>query len=69
MNFVISAQTNDLYINTNTGNDHNVGSKEQPLKSLYEAANRVNKANGTGAVTIYLSEGIYGLDATVTFHQ
>jgi len=68
MNFILSAQINDLFIDANTGNDHNVGSKEQPLKSLYEAANRLNKANGTGAITIYLSEGIYGLDATVTFH-
>ncbi|OFY72028.1 MAG: hypothetical protein A2V46_01895, partial [Bacteroidetes bacterium RBG_19FT_COMBO_42_7] len=68
LNFVLSAQINDLYIDANTGNDHNVGSKEQPLKTLYGAASRVNKANGTGAISIYLSEGIYGLDATVTFH-
>jgi hypothetical protein len=68
MNFILSAQINDLFIDPNTGNDHNAGSKEQPLKSLYEAANMVNESNGTGAVTIYLSEGIYGLAATVTFH-
>jgi hypothetical protein len=68
INFVLSAQINDLFIDANSGNDHNVGLKEQPLKSLYEAASRLNKANGTGAITIYLSEGIYGLDATVTFH-
>jgi hypothetical protein len=68
LNFVYSAQLNDLYIDANTGSDHNVGSKEQPLKTLYEAASRVNKANGTGAISIFLSEGIYGLDATVTFH-
>jgi len=68
LNFVYSAQLNDLYIDANTGSDHNVGSKEQPLKTLYEAASRVNKANGTGAISIFLSEGIYSLDATVTFH-
>jgi hypothetical protein len=68
ISFVLSAQINDLFIDANSGNDHNVGLKEQPLKSLYEAASRLNKANGTGAITIYLSEGIYGLDATVTFH-
>lgn len=62
------AQTNDLYINATTGNDNNTGSKEQPLKSLFEAAERVNKANGKGAIAIFLSEGIYNLDATVTFH-
>jgi hypothetical protein len=68
MNFVLSAQIKDVFIDSNTGNDLNVGSKEQPLKTLYEAANRVNEANGTGAISIYLSEGIYGLDATVTLH-
>ena len=68
MNFILTAQIKDVFIDSNTGNDLNVGSKEQPLKTLYEAASRVNKANGTGAISIYLSEGIYGLDATVTFH-
>jgi hypothetical protein len=68
ISFVISAQGNDIFIDPNTGNDNNLGSKEQPLKSLSEAASRVNRANGTGSVTIYLSEGIYGLDATVTIH-
>jgi len=68
MNFMLSAQINDLFIDANKGNDQNVGSNEQPLKSLYEAATRLNKANGSGAITIYLSDGIYGLDATVTFH-
>ena len=29
---------------------------------------RVNQANGKGSITIYISEGIYGLDATATFH-
>lgn len=68
MNLILSAQINDLFIDPNTGNDQNTGSKEQPLKTLFEAASRVNQSNGTGAVTIYLSEGIYGLSATVTFH-
>jgi hypothetical protein len=62
------SQKNDIYINPDTGNDHSTGSQEQPLKTLNEAARRINESNGTGAVTIYLSEGIYGLAATVTFH-
>lgn len=68
MNCALTAQTNDIYINPDSGKDQNPGSKEQPLKSLFEAAKRVNQSNGSGAITIYLSEGIYGLDATVTFH-
>jgi hypothetical protein len=68
MSSAAEAQKNDIYINPNTGNDENAGSQEQPVKTLNEAARRVNESNGTGAVTIYLSEGIYGLAATVTFH-
>jgi len=68
MSPVIKGQIPDLFVNANTGNDNNIGSKEQPLKTLNKAAEKVNQANGKGAITIYLSEGIYGLDATVTFH-
>lgn len=57
----------NMYLNPETGSDLNDGTKEAPLRSLYEAARRVNAANGKGSITIYLSEGIYGLDATVTF--
>jgi hypothetical protein len=65
---VLNGQIPDLFVNANSGNDQSVGSKEQPLKTLNEAAERVNHANGKGAITIYISEGIYGLDATATFH-
>ncbi len=66
---VVSAQSKtDIFINPDSGNDQNTGSADQPLKSLFEAAKRVNQANGKGSVNIFLSEGIYGLDATVTFH-
>jgi hypothetical protein len=65
---VIAQNKTEIFINSNSGNDHNTGSADQPLKSLFEAANRVNQANGKGSITLFLSEGIYGLDATVTFH-
>ena len=57
-----------IYIHPELGNNSNSGSKESPVKSLYEAVRRVNEGNGKGAITIFLSEGIYGLDATVTIH-
>ncbi|HAQ21807.1 MAG TPA: hypothetical protein DCR40_21640 [Prolixibacteraceae bacterium] len=63
-----SQSTKELYINGNSGNDQNSGTKEQPFKTLNQAAFWINQANGKGAITIYISEGIYGLDATVTFH-
>lgn len=58
----------NIFIHPEFGDNENDGTKENPIKSLFEAASRVNHANGKGAITIYLSEGIYGLDATVTFH-
>jgi hypothetical protein len=58
----------NIFIHPEFGNNKNAGTRENPIKSLYEAAVRVNQANGKGAITIYLSDGIYGLDATVTFH-
>jgi len=69
-----SAQSNlipvsgSVYINPEFGNDANNGTKDSPIRTLFEAARRVNSANGKGSITVYLSEGIYGLDATVTFH-
>lgn len=68
VNVYTFAQLTDIFINASSGNDQNTGSSDQPLKSLYEAAERINRANGSGSITVFLSEGIYGLDATVTFH-
>jgi hypothetical protein len=56
-----------LYINPNLGNDGNSGQKEDPLRSLFEAAERINTTQGEGSVTVFLSEGIYALDTTVRF--
>ena len=67
MSPVAEAQKNDIFVNPDTGNDQNTGSQEQPVKTLFEAARRVNQSNGSGAVTIYLSEGIYGLDSHCDF--
>lgn len=57
-----------IYVNPEHGSNGNNGTKETPLQTLHEAARRLNSANGKGSITIYLSEGIHGLDATVTFH-
>ncbi len=66
---VASAQNaKEIFVNPDSGNDQGAGSADQPLKSLYEVAERINRANGSGSITVFLSEGIYGLDAPVTFH-
>ena len=62
------AQPTNLFISAELGNDQNPGTKELPFKTLNQAADWVNRANGNGAVTIYISEGIYGLNTTATFH-
>ena len=53
-----------LYLNPATGADTNPGTKDGPLRTLAEAARRVNQSTGTGPTTIVLSEGIYPIGET-----
>lgn len=61
------AQHGNIYINPAYGNNTNSGAKESPLKTLSEAAFRVNQLKGSGPITIFLAEGMYGLDSVVKF--
>jgi hypothetical protein len=65
---VIIPENGKLFINPDYGQDNAQGTKELPLKTLVEAAQRINRANGKGAIDVILAPGIYGLDATATFH-
>ena len=58
----------EFHVNTNIGNDTANGTSKYPLKTLTEAAKRVNELNGKGSVTIILSEGTYGLYETAKFN-
>ena len=58
----------NIYVNAALGADTNNGTKESPLKSLTEAAKRVNASEGEGAITIYLLPGVYGLTETADFN-
>ena len=60
--------TQTIYVDAISGEDQNPGIKDLPLRTLNQAATIVNQANGRGAITILISESIYGLNATVTFH-
>ncbi|MGE8552323.1 MAG: hypothetical protein ACN6OB_00115 [Chryseobacterium jejuense] len=60
-------QAEQLYVNPKTGNDANSGTKTQPLKTLLEAAKRVNVNKEPEATTIFLSEGVHLLTQTVVF--
>jgi hypothetical protein len=64
---VVSAE--ELYVNAKTGNDNNTGSQAQPLKTIGEAAKRINADNAKQATTIVLSEGLYALTETVLFNN
>jgi hypothetical protein len=64
---VTRAQTtagSEVYVNPAAGADTNSGAKASPLRTLAEAARRVNQSAGTGPVTIFLSEGIYAVGET-----
>lgn len=58
-----------FYLNPRIGNDSNPGTKSQPLKTLMEAARRVNANPHAEATTIVLSEGVYPLTETVLFNR
>ena len=54
-------QQNSIYLNPKSGADTNSGAKDSPLRTLAEAARRVNLSDGAGSMTIILSEGIYAV--------
>jgi hypothetical protein len=61
---VMAEEGNTIYLNPSIGTDSNSGAKGNPLRTLAEAARRVNQNNGMGAMTVVLSEGIYAVGET-----
>jgi len=53
-----------IFVNPVTGADANPGTKNSPLRTLAEAARRVNTSDGVGPMTIVLSEGIHAIGET-----
>ena len=62
-----AVEGNTISLNPATGADTNSGTKDSPLKTLAEAARRVNQADGTGPMTVILSEGVYAVGETAAF--
>jgi hypothetical protein len=56
-----------LYVNPVSGADQNSGMTGKPLRTLAEAARRVNQGTGSGPVTIMLSEGVHAIGETTLF--
>lgn len=63
------ASAEEFYINAKTGNDANPGNKLQPLKTMAEAARRINVNTAKTATTVILQEGVYPLTETVLFNN
>lgn len=57
-----------IYVHPAQGEDTNSGAEDSPLRTLGEAARRVNQSSGSGAMTIVLAEGIYAIGETVSFN-
>ena len=63
----MDSQQQTLYVHAANGADTTSGAEDSPLRTLAEAARRVNQARGAGAITIVLAEGIYAIGETTTF--
>jgi len=63
--FAVSAE--EIHINGQTGNDSNPGSLTQPIRTLNEAARRVNVNYTKEAATLLLAAGVYDLTQTALF--
>lgn len=57
-----------IYLDPRVGNDSYAGTKAAPLRSLTEAARRVNSTTMPGPLTIILAEGVYAVAETARFH-
>lgn len=64
---VTTATDPQIFINPATGIDSNSGDKGSPIRSLAEAAKRVNASTGSGPMTVFLGEGTYAVGETATF--
>jgi hypothetical protein len=59
-----AAGARTLFVNPKGGLDSNAGAKDTPLKTLAEAARRVNASTATGPMAIVLTEGIHAIGET-----
>lgn len=66
MGLLIGRPTDEeiLYLHPANGADGNSGDKANPLRTLAEAARRVNQNRGSGPMTVVLAEGVYAVGET-----
>lgn len=66
---MIRTSAQELHINARIGNDAGAGNLSQPLKTIAEAARRINSSYQVQAATILLADGVYPLTETVIFNN
>jgi len=54
-----------LYVEGRLGQDNQTGIQSQPLKTLAQAAKRINESHAPGPTTIKVAPGVYYLDRSV----
>ena len=59
-----TAEGSTIHLNPASGSDTNSGVQSSPLRTLAEAARRVNETSGAGPMTVVLAEGIYAVGET-----
>ena len=59
--FAPKPHAQSLYVNSSTGSDDALGTREHPLKSLYQAVKAAKDFKGTMPVTIKIEPGLYVL--------
>ena len=65
---VLYSFSQELYINPNTGDDSNIGTQAQPLRSLKEGVDRINNYDGDKPIALKLEPGLYSIDKNLTIN-
>jgi hypothetical protein len=58
-----------LYVDGRLGQDSQTGTQSQPLKTLAQAAKRINESSAPGSATIKVAPGVYSLDRPVLIEK
>jgi hypothetical protein len=64
-NFCLTVNTQEVYVDCNTGNDKNPGTKEAPVFSIQKAAEIIRNRDNN-ICTIKINPGIYVLDSHIS---
>ncbi|MCU0917658.1 MAG: right-handed parallel beta-helix repeat-containing protein [Planctomycetes bacterium] len=69
LGLTVMAPAEVLYVGGHLGRDNQAGTASQPLKTLAEAAGRINASHAPGPTTIKVAPGMYCLDRSVVIEN